>query len=55
MTIWVSSTAGLGALVHESIHAANFTLECVGVGADFKNDEAQAYLAQLIFEKALGK
>lgn len=51
--IWIKSTdqSGLGALVHESIHAANFLLESRGVETDRGNDENLAYYAQWIFEQ----
>jgi hypothetical protein len=42
-------------LVHECVHAANMTLHSRGVKADFKNDEAVAYLTEMIFKKALTK
>lgn len=40
-------------LVHECVHAANFTLNHVGVEACHENDETLAYLTGLIFKKAL--
>lgn len=50
--IWVSdiySDEGVSELTHESIHAANFTLKNVGIKISVKNDEAQTYLSQWIF------
>lgn len=49
--IWLRTKKGLGPLVHESLHAANFTLFDRGVRADIVNDEPIAYLQQWIFEK----
>lgn len=43
----------LGALCHESIHAANFMLESRGIHVSEKEDEPLTYLAQWIFEKAV--
>lgn len=39
-------------LVHECVHAACFALDWAGVYVDMKEDEALAYLAELIFAKA---
>jgi hypothetical protein len=39
-------------LMHESIHAANRVLNERGVAFEYLKDEAQAYLAELIFRKA---
>lgn len=43
------------ALVHESVHAAAWILKDAGVDACFENDEAHAYLTELIYKKALAK
>jgi hypothetical protein len=40
-------------LAHECVHAANLTLNHKGVIADHINDEAQAYLVQVLVKKAL--
>jgi hypothetical protein len=42
----------LATLVHESVHAACFALDWAGVYVDLKEDEALAYLAELIYLKA---
>lgn len=49
--IWVEDVTGEGVshLVHECIHAANFTLGTRGIKISTKNDEAQTYLTQWIF------
>lgn len=43
----------LSKLHHECIHASNNVLDRVGVLASFKNDEAQTYLSEWIFNKCL--
>ena len=50
--IWVESLEGQGVshLVHECLHATNFTLGSRGVKVSAKDDEAQAYLIQWIFD-----
>lgn len=50
--IWVESFDGQGIshLVHECIHAANFTLGPRGIKVSSKQDEAHAYLTQWIFK-----
>jgi len=55
ISIWVPDKKDLSAVVHECVHAANFTLESRGVKPCFDNDEPQAYLVQLIFNKATKK
>lgn len=49
--LWVTSLEGegLSELVHECVHAANFTLGRRGIKVSAKQDEAQAYLVQWIF------
>lgn len=51
--IWIESITGEGVshLVHECIHAANFTLGIRGIKVSTKNDEAQTYLTQWIFHQ----
>lgn len=51
--IWVEDLKGEGIshLTHECIHACNFTLGPRGVKISTKNDEAQAYLTQWIFNE----
>lgn len=53
--IWIKDNKldNLGALSHESIHAANFILDDCGIKQDTENDEALTYLSQWIFEKCL--
>lgn len=48
-----NSIDGVGALVHESIHAASFVYEHAGATHDFANEEPYVYLAQRIFEACL--
>ena len=52
--IWTLNAKDYGSLSHECLHAANFTLARVGVKPSFINDEGQAYLAQDIFDFAIG-
>lgn len=49
--MWIAEGEGYGALVHECVHAANFVLGSRGVAVSAKDDEAQAYLVQWIFDK----
>lgn len=51
--IWIEDISGEGVshLVHECIHAANFTLGVRGIKVSTKNDEAQTYLTQWIFHQ----
>jgi hypothetical protein len=51
--IWVDKENGVdvGHLVHECVHAANFTLGIRGVKISTRNDETQAYLTQWIFQQ----
>lgn len=53
--IWIDSSDSLGALAHESVHAAKFVFSQKGVLASNDNDEPLAYLVQWIFEKCLKK
>lgn len=55
--IWIEdiNNGGISDLVHECIHAANFTLLSRGIKVNAKNDEAHAYLAQWIFEICFNK
>lgn len=50
--IWVdhSFPSWIGCLVHECVHAANALFTMKGVKISTKNDEAQAYLVQWIFD-----
>jgi hypothetical protein len=51
--IWVNPAfkSGIaGRLSHEAVHAANFVLGSRGVVVSAKDDEAQAYLVQWIFD-----
>ncbi len=41
-------------IVHECVHAANYSLGHAGVVADHDNDEPQAYLTELLFKHATG-
>lgn len=41
-----------GLIAHESLHAANFILDYVGVKADYDNDEPQAYLLEWIVNQS---
>lgn len=51
--LWVRSGHDMAAtLVHESVHAACFALDWAGVYVDLKEDEALAYLAELVYLKA---
>ena len=43
----------LSALVHESVHAANFIMINAGIKVDGSNDELAAYLTEWIFINAL--
>ncbi len=40
-------------LVHECVHTAAWILKDAGVRACFENDEAQAYLTEYIYKKAI--
>jgi len=56
--IWVkdfkrSRISSLGCLMHECIHAANFTFSLRGIKYCTDSDETLCYYAQYIFEKAL--
>ena len=50
----VKGNIELGFIVHESIHAANWIFENIGLVQDVKNDEAVAYTAQYIFDRIVG-
>jgi hypothetical protein len=51
--LWVRAEHDMAAtLVHESVHAACFALDWAGVYVDLKEDEALAYLAELVYLKA---
>jgi hypothetical protein len=39
-------------MVHESHHAVSFIHDFVGIHSDHENDEAAAYLQELIYEKS---
>lgn len=52
MLIWTRNKKDLSSLVHECVHAANFTLEIKGWKPDFNNDEPLTYLVQSIFDSA---
>lgn len=49
--IWLRTNTDYGALVHECIHAANYTLSDRGIKVDAFNDEPTAYMAQWIYYK----
>jgi hypothetical protein len=49
--IWLKTRRALGALVHECIHAASYTLIDRGIKIDPRNDEPLAYLSQWVFRK----
>lgn len=51
IVIWVEDRTRLDLLSHECVHAANFTLDCVGAVPSFKDDEVQAYLVQELFRE----
>ena len=50
--IWIKkySIKNLGYLCHESLHATNILFETRGQKISTKNDEAQAYMIQWIFD-----
>lgn len=50
--IWIRefNNENLGYLTHESVHGANFLFALKGQKISVKNDEAQAYLVQWIFD-----
>ena len=52
IVIWIKEFTyeNLDYLCHESVHAANMIFALRGQAIDVKNDEAQAYLVQWIFE-----
>ena len=50
IVIWIESPQYLGALAHESVHAAKFLFNYKGVQPSNENDEPLAYLVQFIFE-----
>lgn len=43
----------MSTLAHEIFHITNFIFKRIGIKVDIENDEAQAYLISLIFEKVL--
>lgn len=54
--IWVRQAHDMAStLCHEAVHAACYTLNWANVYVDMKEDEALAYLAELIFMKAADK
>jgi hypothetical protein len=53
--IWIRKKSDMASLVHECVHAANFTLDAINADPTFENDEPQAYLVEAIFRKARGK
>jgi hypothetical protein len=53
--IWIESSKFIGALAHESVHAAKFLFYQKGVTASNENDEPLAYLVQFIFENCYKK
>lgn len=54
--LWVRKSNDMAAtLCHESVHAACYALDWAGVYVDLKEDEALAYLAELVFLKAADK
>lgn len=50
--IWTKKVEDLGALVHECVHAAHFTLSYRGIDIRDSDAEAMAYLTDYIFRKA---
>lgn len=50
IAIWIDKVEKTGGLVHECVHAANYLFEQKGIRISTKNDEAQAYLVQWIFD-----
>jgi hypothetical protein len=53
--IWIKEFTfeNLDYLAHESVHAANVCFTLRGQALCVKNDEAQAYLVQWVFEKCI--
>lgn len=55
--IWTNDNLQKGrreaVLAHECLHAAHICLDRVGVKADFRNDEAEAYLMTNLIRQAL--
>ncbi len=41
------------AIIHECVHAANFTLESIGHVYSYENDEVMAYLVTRLFDEAM--
>jgi hypothetical protein len=54
--VWVRQSHDMAStLCHEAVHAACYTLNWANVYVDMKEDEALAYLAELIFMKGADK
>jgi len=53
MVIWTREKNDMPSLVHECVHAANFTLQSRGWKPDFENDEPLTYLVESIFRNAI--
>jgi hypothetical protein len=51
--IYITREDFLGDAHHESIHAANYILENIGLPINFENDEATTYLSTYIFKELL--
>jgi hypothetical protein len=51
--LWTAPDSGFPELSHEMIHAANFTLQHVGVHATLEQDEAQAYYVEYLMRQTL--
>ena len=54
IVIWTEDKS-LRSLVHECVHAANFTLDSIGYKLKLGNDETQCYLVDLIFHQSKKK
>lgn len=52
MVLWTRDKKNIGALAHEAVHAANWTLEMRGWKPDLSNDEPQTYLVESIVRHA---
>lgn len=50
--IWTAKRDA-SAVVHECVHAANFTLESIGHIYSYENDEVMAYLVTRLFDEAM--
>jgi hypothetical protein len=48
------SNANMGTIVHEVVHAVNYSFMFRGIKLDTDNDEHQAYYTDFVFRKVLG-